>query len=247
MKKITLYLLLLLALPIVLQAQYTFSSMSTQYFPDPNAPYKGGIGRGDASATIPASPLPVELSSFTSFVDKSKVILHWITATEVKNYGFEVEKAIRNEELGIRNWQKIGFVQGNGNSNSPKEYSYTDNTATSGKYVYRLKQLDNDGKYEYSKEVEADLGMPAEFSLQQNYPNPFNPETVISYQMPVSGRASLKVFDMLGREVATLVDEVKEAGAYNVSFNGKAFASGAYFYRFQSGDYVKINKMILMK
>jgi len=231
MRKITFYLLLLLALPIVLHAQYT-----------------GGNGRGDVSAAMPAtSPLPVELASFTSFVDKSKVILHWITATEVNNFGFEVEKAIRNEELGIRNWTKIGFVQGNGNSNSPKEYSYTDRTTTTGKYVYRLKQIDNDGKYEYSKEVEADLGMPTEFSLQQNYPNPFNPETVINYQMPVSGKVSLKVFDILGREVATLVDEVKEAGTYNVSFNGKVFASGTYIYRFQAGNYIKINKMILMK
>ncbi|MCK9211027.1 MAG: T9SS type A sorting domain-containing protein [Ignavibacteriaceae bacterium] len=238
MKKITFYLLLLLALPIALQAQYT-----------------GGDGRGDVSAAMPStSPLPVELTSFTSFVDKSKVILHWQTATEVKNYGFEIERTSprpspsQGERGEVRRgWQKIGFVKGNGNSNSPKEYSYTDNSATSGKYVYRLKQLDNDGKNEYSKEVEVDLGMPAEFFLKQNYPNPFNPETVINYQMPVSGKASLKIFDMLGREVATLVDEVKEAGTYNVSFNGRAFTSGAYFYRFQSGDYVKIKKMILMK
>jgi hypothetical protein len=200
------------------------------------------------------SVLPVELTSFTALARSSKVELNWNTATEVKNYGFEIERISPHPSPSQgeggevrRGWQKIGFVQGNGNSNSPKEYSYTDNTTTSGKYVYRLKQLDNDGKYEYSKEVEADLGMPTEFSLQQNYPNPFNPETVINYQMPVSGKASLKVFDMLGREVATLVNEVKEAGTYNVSFNGKAFASGTYFYRFQSGDYVKIKKMILMK
>jgi hypothetical protein len=187
--------------------------------------------------------LPVELTTFTANSTDSKVTLNWQTATEVNNYGFDVERTL----VRSAKWGKIGFIEGNGNSNSPKEYSFIDNTAISGKYIYRLKQIDNDGKYEYSKEVEVDLGMPAEFSLKQNYPNPFNPETVISYQMPVSGKASLKIFDMLGRAVATLVDEVKEAGTYNVSFNGRAFTSGAYFYRFQSGNFVKINKMVLMK
>ncbi|MCK9424447.1 MAG: T9SS type A sorting domain-containing protein [Ignavibacteriaceae bacterium] len=194
-----------------------------------------------------SGPLPVELVSFTASIITRSIELEWATATEVNNYGFEIERASTSLGITDKRWEKIGFVQGNGNSNSTKEYNFTDNTATSGLYAYRLKQLDNDGKYEYSKEVEADLGMPNEFSLKQNFPNPFNPETAISYQMPVSGKASLKVFDMLGREVVTLVDEVKEAGTYNVSFNGKAFTSGAYFYRFQSGNYLKINKMILMK
>ncbi|MDP2303933.1 MAG: FG-GAP-like repeat-containing protein [Ignavibacteria bacterium] len=190
-------------------------------------------------------PLPVELTSFSASIKNKAVNLAWQTATEVNNYGFEIERSVISGQLS--EWEKIGFVNGGGNSNSPKEYSFTDPSVTSGSYAYRLKQLDNDGKYEYSKEVEVDLGMLTEFSLQQNYPNPFNPETVISYQLPVSGNVSLKVFDMLGREVVTLVNEVQEAGMYDVSFNGKAFASGAYIYRFQSGNYVKINKMVLMK
>jgi hypothetical protein len=204
-----------------------------------NGTYSGG-------GTFCTGALPVELVSFNAMIVKDKVELNWQTVTEVSNYGFEIERASTSLSIGYT-WQKIGFVPGNGNSNSPKQYRFTDNTATYGKYFYRLKQLDNDGKYEYSNEVEVDLGMPTEFSLQQNYPNPFNPETVISYQLPVSGKVSLKLFDMLGREVATLVDEVKEAGTYSVSFSGKAFTSGAYFYRFQSGNYLKIKKMILMK
>jgi len=196
-----------------------------------------------ASKASPDGVLPVELTTFTADIFKNKVTLNWQTATEVKNYGFDVERTL----VHSTKWQKIGFVQGNGNSNSPKEYSFTDPSVTSGSYAYRLKQLDNDGKYEYSKEVEIDLRIPVEFSLHQNYPNPFNPATIISYQIPVSGKVSLRVFDMLGREIATLVDEVKEAGTYNVSFDGKSFASGTYFYRFQSGNFVKINKMILMK
>jgi hypothetical protein len=196
-----------------------------------------------ASKASPDGVLPVELTKFTANIISNKVTLNWQTATEVDNYGFDVERTFSHST----EWQKIGFVQGNGNSNSPKEYSFADNSATSGKYAYRLKQIDNDGTYEYSNEINVDLGIPAEFLLQQNYPNPFNPETVISYQLPVSGNVSLKVFDMLGREVATIVNEVQEAGIYDVSFNGKAFASGAYIYRFQSGNYIKINKMVLMK
>jgi photosystem II stability/assembly factor-like uncharacterized protein len=201
------------------------------------------VGEGGTILRTTDGALPVELTSFSASVNSGVIMLKWITATEIKNYGFEIERTLAHST----EWEKIGFVQGNGNSNSPKEYSFADNSATSGKYAYRLKQIDNDGTYEYSNEIKVDLGIPAEFSLQQNYPNPFNPETIISYQIPVSGKVSLRVFDMLGREVATIVNEVQEAGIYDVSFNGKAFASGAYFYRFQSGDFVKINKMILMK
>ncbi|MDP3830852.1 MAG: T9SS type A sorting domain-containing protein, partial [Ignavibacteriaceae bacterium] len=121
-------------------------------------------------------------------------------------------------------------------------------SVTSGSYAYRLKQLDNDGTFNYSSNVEVTVGqIPNDFSLNQNYPNPFNPETIISYQLPVSGNTSLKVFNILGSEVATLVNEVQEAGTYDVSFNGKDLTSGVYFFRLQAGDFIKINKMTLMK
>lgn len=194
-----------------------------------------------------ASVLPVELTSFTAILHKNAVELNWTTATEVNNYGFEIERKFNSRQSVVYSWNKIGFVNGSGNSNSPKEYSFTDNTPTSGKYIYRLKQIDNDGKYEYSKEVEVDLGMPKEFSLSQNYPNPFNPETVISYQIPINSKVSLKVFDLLGREVATLVNEVKGAGKYDVTFNGNLFTSGIYFYTIQTENFMQTRKMILMK
>ncbi|MDP2303938.1 MAG: T9SS type A sorting domain-containing protein [Ignavibacteria bacterium] len=209
-------------------------------------------GTYTGSGTFNNGPLPVELVSFNALIVKNKVELNWATATEVNNYGFEIERSVVSVQSSvisgqISEWQKIGFVQGNGNSNSPKEYSFADNSATTGKYAYRLKQIDNDGTYKYSNEIEVDLGIPVEFLLQQNYPNPFNPETVINYQLPVSGNVSLKVFDMLGREVATIVNEVQKAGTYDVSFNGKDLTSGVYFFRLQAGDFIKINKMTLMK
>jgi hypothetical protein len=210
-------------------------------------------GTYTGSGTFNNGPLPVELVSFNALIVKDKVELNWATATEVNNYGFEVERSEVSDQRSVisgqlSEWEKIGFVNGHGNSNSPKEYSFTDPSVTSGSYAYRLKQLDNDGTFNYSSNVEVTIGqIPNDYSLNQNYPNPFNPETIISYQLPVSGNTSLKVFDMLGSEVATLVNEVQEAGTYDVSFNGKDLTSGIYFFRLQSGDFIKINKMTLMK
>ena len=192
------------------------------------------------------APLPVELTSFSASVQNKTVNLTWHTATEVNNYGFEVER-ISNEELGIRNWNKVGFVNGAGNSNSPKEYSFTDKSAASGKYLYRLKQLDNDGQYSYSKEVEVDLGSPTAFALEQNYPNPFNPTTSIQYSVVGSQNVTIKVFNVLGKEVAVLVNEKQEPGTYTVEFSTANLASGTYIYRMQAGEFVQTKKMIVLK
>jgi hypothetical protein len=193
------------------------------------------------------APLPVELSSFTAKVIRNDIVINWQTQTETNNYGFEIQRASSHQD-----WQKIGFVAGHGNSNSPKEYSFIDNTLTkSGKYYYRLKQIDTDGSIHYSKEIEVDYVMPNEFLLEQNYPNPFNPSTIIRYQIPVNSKVSLKVYDLLGNEVAKLVDEDKEAGIYEVEFqsvvDGKQLANGVYFYKLQAGDFAEVRKMILMK
>ncbi|MDP3150182.1 MAG: T9SS type A sorting domain-containing protein [Ignavibacteria bacterium] len=197
--------------------------------------------------------LPVELTSFSASIKNRSVNLVWHTATEINNYGFEIQKSIRNEELGIRNWNKVGFVNGSGNSSSPKDYSYTDKTAATGKYIYRLKQIDNDGQYEYSKEVEVDLGKPTTFALNQNYPNPFNPSTVISYQLPANSYVTLKVYNAIGTEVAALVNEYKEAGSYNYEFGSASggrnyeLTSGIYFYTLRAGSFVQTKKMVLLK
>ncbi len=203
-------------------------------------------GGSNYSFTFTAdATLPVEISTFSASVINKSVNLVWHTATEVNNYGFEIEK----RQLSVLNsqWSKVGFVNGNGNSSSTNDYSYTDKTVTSGKYSYRLKQIDNDGQYEYSKEVEVDLGKPTTFALNQNYPNPFNPSTSIQYSVVGSQYVSLKVFNVLGKEVAVLVNEKREPGTYTVDFTSANLSGGAYFYRLQAGDFVQTKKMILLK
>jgi hypothetical protein len=192
------------------------------------------------------NPLPVRLISLSANANGSSVTLNWQTATEVNNYGFEVERALT--ALGMT-WIKLGFVQGHGNSNSPKSYSFEDTNPPVGKVQYRLKQIDFDGKYEYSDVIEAKIETPANFKLAQNFPNPFNPTTVINYQIPAASHVTLKVYDVLGKEVATLVDELKPAGIYNSTFNTlrSSFASGVYFYTLQAGDFRDTKKFMLMK
>jgi hypothetical protein len=166
----------------------------------------------------------------------------------VNNFGFDIERS----SDGI-NFSKISFVEGNGNSNSEKNYSYTDAPKTASKYSYRLKQIDMDGKFEYSKHVEVDfIVRPTEYSLYQNYPNPFNPTTVIKYQLPKDNFVSLKVFNAIGQEVASLVNEVRPTGVYEVNFNASDLSSGIYYYILRVGsgnssEYVRTNKMILLK
>jgi len=139
-------------------------------------------------------------------------------------------------------------VEGSGNSNSPKEYSFVDESAQNRNYSYRLKQIDFDGKFDYSDVVEVEVNnLPTEFSLSQNYPNPFNPSTNIEYSVPSSEYVSLKVYDILGNLVATLVNEKKEAGKYKVTFNASNLASGLYFYKIQAGSFNQVRKMLLIK
>jgi hypothetical protein len=189
-------------------------------------------------------PLPVELNSFSASSSGSNVSLSWKTATEVNNYGFNVERKVETGD-----WTKVGFVQGHGTSNSPKSYSFTDSPTGGTKFQYRLKQMDTNGKYEYSNVLDVNIAAPVNYAVQQNYPNPFNPTTVISYQIPAAGNVSLKVFDVLGREVATLVDAYQNIGTYNQTFSADklGLASGIYIYRLSSGSFSQIHKMILMK
>jgi parallel beta-helix repeat protein len=185
--------------------------------------------------------LPVELSTFTIDVSNRIVTLNWRTETEVNNYGFDVERSQYND------WQKIGFVAGHWNSNSPKEYSFTDKPRGGSEFKYRLKQIDADGKYEYSPEVEVSLGIQSDYSVRQNFPNPFNPVTKIEFSIPTDNIVEIKVFNILGREVATLLNEKKQAGVHSVEFNAGNLSSGIYFYKIVSGQYSEIKKMILLR
>ncbi len=194
--------------------------------------------------------LPVELVSFTADVRQNSVILNWQTATEMNNYGFEIERSKEKSH-----WGKIGFVEGNGTSNSPNEYSFTDVVSQSGKYFYRLKQIDIDGAYKYSNVVEVIVGSPEKFELRQNYPNPFNPVTTIEYSIPIvkaknfspQQKVELKIYDVLGREIATLVNKKQLPGNYSVKFDASNLPSGVYIYSLRSGSFVATRKMILLK
>ncbi len=207
------------------------------------------------------SPLPVELTSFTAKQTAGAVVLHWNTATEVNNYGFEVQKLkVKSEEIRVpgseENWEVAGFVQGHGNSNSEKTYSYSDRQIDAAtKYIYRLKQIDTDGKFDYSKEVEVTTGMPEKFELSQNYPNPFNPSTMIAYTVPKQANVTLEIFDITGNRISQPVNSLHAPGSYSVSvdFNKGMLSTGMYLYRMtatgEDGSlmYTAINKMILIK
>ncbi len=186
---------------------------------------------------------PVELTTLNATLSESDVILIWQTATEVNNYGFEILRSTLDSE----EWEKIGFVEGHGNSYSPKDYVFTDLSVPAGKYLYRLKQLDINGAFEYSNSIEVDLSAPVKYELSQNYPNPFNPTTVIKYSIPEDNFVTIKLYDILGKEITTLVNDYKTTGKYKVLLNGSKLSSGIYIYSIQAGDFKEIKKMILQK
>jgi len=186
--------------------------------------------------------IPVELVSFSASAEGNSVLVNWMTATEVNNQGFSVERKIANGSF-----VNAGFVSGRGNSLEPTAYSFVDKGLESGKYIYRLKQVDYDGTTTYSAEVEVEVGTPTVFALEQNYPNPFNPSTVIKYSIPVDGMVSLNIYNTLGEKVTTLVSTIQKAGSYEVSFNASKLASGVYIYRLESGNFSTVKKMILNK
>jgi hypothetical protein len=200
--------------------------------------------------------LPVELTSFSAKEEKGKVVLNWSTATEVNNYGFEVERSLVTGHQSLGNWEKIGFVNGNGNSSSQKEYSFVDDNSIAGNLQYRLKQIDTDGGYKYYSQIAkvnfsvtgvTENQIPEEYALMQNYPNPFNPATVIKYQIPEESHVTLKVYNIIGQTAATLVDKTQTAGRYNVEFNGENLSAGIYFYKLSTDNFTSVKKMILTK
>jgi photosystem II stability/assembly factor-like uncharacterized protein len=191
--------------------------------------------------------LPVELTSFSASVLNNSVKLSWKTATEVSNYGFVVERSSANS-----GWQKIGFVAGSGNSNSPKEYSFTDNPSGGTSFSYRLKQVDVDGAFKYYDGVTVNLTASTKPQLLQNSPNPFNPSTNIKFYIPNTSDVTIKIYDILGREVNTLINQQTTAGYHLVYWNGKdsrgeAVSSGVYIYRLTAGNFSETKKMNLLK
>jgi hypothetical protein len=196
--------------------------------------------------------LCAELTYFTASVIDNTVKLNWQTTTEVNNCGFQVGRQKIKDKNGIESTpfgegECIGFVNGNGNSNSPKYYSYTDTPTGGTTFKYRLKQIDFDGTYEYSDEVEVNLRIIEEYSLEQNFPNPFNPATTIKFTLPESGFVTLKVYDIIGKEVAVLINNVMNAGYHSVEFNANALANGVYVYTLSSKNFSASKKLLLIK
>lgn len=188
--------------------------------------------------------IPVELTGFTASVTPQGVKLNWNTATETNNKGFEIlRRAVGSEE-----WVVVGYIEGKGTSTEKNSYAFIDNSVTTGKYNYRLKQIDFDGTsmvYEMSGEVSFD--MPVDFELSQNYPNPFNPETKIRFSLPTAENVVIKIYDITGKEVKTLVNTRMDAGRHSVNFNAEGFSSGVYLYKMTAGGFVSTKKLVVIK
>ena len=220
--------------------------IGSQY--DSSTPPDGGyqiFPRFYATDFLPANTLPVELTSFSAKANINSVSLSWNTSTEVNNKGFEVQ---RNSGSGFAT---IGFIQGYGTSTQSHSYSFVDQNLSAGQYTYRLKQVDFNGTYSFSNEVSVELN-PVTYSLAQNYPNPFNPTTMINFNLRVDSKVSLKVFNILGQQVAQLVNGSMVAGNHQINFNASNLNSGVYLYRLEAtgidgSSFSAVKKMMLTK
>ncbi|MFH1195170.1 MAG: T9SS type A sorting domain-containing protein [bacterium] len=186
--------------------------------------------------------VPVELAAFTGNVADNCVELNWITETELNNSGFEVQRKFKNDHF-----KNVAFVKGQGTTSERNNYHFFDRNLSGGQYTYRLKQIDIDGTYEYSQEITFEISKPATYSLSDNFPNPFNPSTNIVFSIPEKTNVKIKVFNLLGVEVKTLVDEFFEAGEHKVVFNAEALSSGVYLYNIKAGNFSETKKMILIR
>jgi photosystem II stability/assembly factor-like uncharacterized protein len=216
------------------------------YFADELTGY--AVGENGVILKTTVGGIPVELASFTYNVNGTKVILNWETASELNNKGFEVE---RLAETAGSSWKTIGFVEGKGTTTEKQTYSFNDdlkNTSITGRIYYRLKQVDFDGSFEYSNILEVDYNqMPENFSLSQNYPNPFNPSTTINFSVPEPAHVSIKIYNIIGKEVLTLLDEFKQQGNHEIELNASELTSGVYFYKMSAGKFTDTKRMLLIK
>jgi hypothetical protein len=208
-----------------------------------NGPTSGTAGMMTlANYVLDNTLLPVELTKFAAVVSGNNVQLEWETATELNNYGFEIERSMDEQSF-----EKISFVEGSVNSTSAKSYSYTDKLNAAGNYFYRLKQIDLDGSFEYSNIIEVSTIAPENFEMAQNYPNPFNPTTKIEFKVPVQSNVNIKVYNTIGEVVAVLFNDQVEAGNHTVSFDASNLPSGIYIYRIESDNFSQSMKMTLLK
>ncbi len=194
-----------------------------------------------------SSPLPVQITSLSAEVNRFATVLRWSTATEVQNEGFQIERRFMTPDLSAAEWSVVGFAEGKGTSTAPIEYTFHDRVTRAGRYAYRLKQIDRDGSFQYSQEVEIVVLAPTAFALHHNYPNPFNPSTTIEYELPEELPVRLAVYDNLGREVKILVDGIQQPGYYRAIFDAVGYASGLYYCRLETKEQTHVARMLLMK
>lgn len=211
----------------------------------------GGTGNTFSIGASNGNPLPVTMESFTASAFKRDAVLSWVTSIEINNKGFEVERSKKEESTGsYSQWEKIGFVNGSGNTNTQTSYTFTDRKLIDGVYKYRIKQIDLNGNYEYfmpQNSAELVIGKPVNFEISQNYPNPSNPVSKIDFQVPYDTRVSLKVYDLTGKEVSVLADGNLTAGYHTVEFNGSNLASGIYIYKLTADNFTAVKKLVLVK
>ena len=191
--------------------------------------------------------VPVELSSFSVEVTPNSVKLIWSTESETNNFGFNVEKSANGKDF-----LKIGFVPGRGTTSIPQQYEFHDKVIQPGIFFYRLKQIDTDGSFEYSAILKVKINIPEEFTVAQNYPNPFNVETIIEFTLSSASQVVLKILNLNGEEIKTILDEPRSAGLHQIRWDGKNHdnklaPSGIYIYELKAGNLRKSNKMILLK
>jgi hypothetical protein len=202
--------------------------------------YQVAVARKSGTTT---NSIPVELTSFSCSIINEGVELQWVTATETNNSVFEIERSVENLAFN-----RIGFVPGAGTSTEKRAYSFVDQDLNAGShYSYRLKQIDFDGSFSYSHIINLSLEIPVKYYLEQNFPNPFNPATVIRYHIAEPGFVSLKIYDILGNEVMTIVEELKQPGIYDQVVNLLSLSSGVYFYELEANSFIQRNKMLLQK
>jgi photosystem II stability/assembly factor-like uncharacterized protein len=188
--------------------------------------------------------VPVEMINFSGMLKENFVFLNWGTASEANNYGFEIEKISST----ILEWKKIGFVEGNGTTTETHGYTFIDKNITSGKQKYRLKQIDFDGSFEYSNIIDVEVGTPSDFFLSQNYPNPFNPLTKIDYCIPKETLVNISLYNITGRMIKELVNEIKQPGYHTIKMKGDELSSGIYFYRLTTNSgYNAVKKLTIIK
>ncbi len=184
----------------------------------------------------------MELVSFSGTRGGSNVKLEWSTATEINNFGYVIEKSNGKEA-----WHSLGFIKGNGTSTSRKVYSFTDNTPRNGINYYQLKQTDVNGTFNYSNIIEVNFNGIIKFNLLQNFPNPFNPSTVIRFEIPTASHVNIKVYNIIGKEVAELLNDKLEGGNHEIVFNANNLPSGLYIYKIAAGNFISSKKMMLVK